>query len=225
MTNKAIAPALTAGQKVYNVFKRGMDILCALLGLVVLAVPFGILALVIRLDDRGPVFFRQERIGRHQKPFTMLKFRTMRTETPRNVPSHMLENPDQYMTRTGRFLRYTSMDELPQLINILRGEMSLIGHRPALPNEHIINDLRYTYGVHQLRPGLTGWAQIHGRDKVDLYTKAAMDREYLLHFGPVMDIRCFFGTFPVLLCEPKQPDTPAAPASSSADKIESGRIP
>lgn len=202
MTDRTIAaPALTPRQKAYGVFKRGMDILCSILGLIVLAIPFGILALAIRIDDHGPVFFRQERIGRNQTPFIMLKFRTMRIDTPHDVPSHMLDNPMQYMTRVGRFLRRTSLDELPQLVNILRGEMSIVGHRPALPNEHTINRIRDDYGVHQLRPGLTGWAQINGRDELDLYTKAALDRDYLSHFGLKMDIRCFFGTFPVVLCQ------------------------
>lgn len=223
MTNPTItAPKLTSGQRAYGFIKRGMDILCSILGLIVLALPFGILALAIRLDDRGPIFFRQERIGRYGKPFTMLKFRTMRTDTPHDVPSHLLSDADRYMTRTGRFLRRTSLDELPQLLNILRGEMSLIGHRPALPNEYAIHELRDSYGVHQLRPGLTGWAQIHGRDKVDFRTKAAMDREYLHHFGPMMDIHCFIGTFPVLLCRESgidhTPDNLPVPPSPGSEK-------
>lgn len=199
MTDHASAIALTAKQKAYGIFKRAGDILCSALGLVVLAIPFAVLAIAIRADDHGPVFFRQKRVGRNTNHFTMLKFRTMRTDTPRDVPTHMLTDPLQYLTRTGRFLRRTSLDELPQLINILRGEMSIVGPRPALPNQTDLNELRESYGVHQVRPGLTGWAQINGRDELEIPTKAALDREYLRRFGLRMDIRCFFGTFlPVL---------------------------
>ena len=200
MTDQTIAaPTLTTGQKIYGVFKRGMDILCSILGLIVLAIPFAILAIAIRSDDHGPVFFRQERVGRNREPFTMLKFRTMRTDTPHDVPTHMLADPMQYLTRTGRFLRRTSLDELPQLINILKGEMSVVGPRPALWNQTDLNELRESYGVHQVRPGLTGWAQINGRDELEVPVKAALDGEYLRRFGIAMDIRCFFGTFlPVL---------------------------
>lgn len=200
MTDQTVtAPTLTTGQKAYGVFKRGMDILCSILGLIVLAIPFAILAIAIRRDDHGPVFFRQERVGRNQKSFIMLKFRTMRTDTPHDVPTHMLSDPLQYLTRTGRFLRRTSLDELPQLINILKGEMSVVGPRPALWNQTDLNELRESYGVHQVRPGLTGWAQINGRDELEISVKAALDAEYLRLFGIAMDIRCFFGTFlPVL---------------------------
>ena len=200
MTNPTItARKLTSGQKAYGYFKRGMDILCSILGLIVLAIPFGILALAIRLDDHGPVFFRQERVGRDQKPFIMLKFRTMRTDTPHDVPTHMLADPMQYLTRTGRFLRRTSLDELPQLINILKGEMSIVGPRPALYNQTDLNEAREAYGVHQVRPGLTGWAQINGRDELEIPVKAALDAEYLRLFGIAMDLRCFFGTFLTVL--------------------------
>ena len=200
MTNPTItARKLTSGQKAYGYFKRGMDILCSILGLIVLAIPFGILALAIRLDDHGPVFFRQERVGQDQKPFIMLKFRTMRTDTPHDVPTHMLADPMQYLTRTGRFLRRTSLDELPQLINILKGEMSIVGPRPALYNQTDLNEAREAYGVHQVRPGLTGWAQINGRDELEIPVKAALDAEYLRLFGIAMDLRCFFGTFLTVL--------------------------
>ena len=201
MPQTTIAPALTARQKAYGVFKRGMDVLCSILGLIVLAIPFGVLALAIRADDHGPVFFRQERVGRDQKPFIMLKFRTMRTDTPRDVPTHLLADPMQYLTRTGRFLRRTSLDELPQLINILKGEMSVVGPRPALFNQTDLNEAREAYGVHQVRPGLTGWAQINGRDELEIPAKAALDGEYLRQFGLKMDLRCFFGTFLAVLSQ------------------------
>ena len=201
MSQPPTAPVLTARQKAYGVFKRGMDVLCSILGLIVLAIPFGVLALAIRLDDHGPVFFRQERVGRDQKPFIMLKFRTMRTDTPRDVPTHLLADPMQYLTRTGRFLRRTSLDELPQLINILKGEMSVVGPRPALFNQTDLNEAREAYGVHQIRPGLTGWAQINGRDQLETPVKAALDGEYLRRYGFKMDLRCFFGTFLAVLSQ------------------------
>ena len=190
---------LTTGQKVYGLLKNLLDFLISLAALLVLLLPLLLLAVIIKIDDPGPVFFRQKRIGKHQRPFMMLKFRTMRTATPKDTPTHLLKNPEQYITRTGRFLRKTSLDELPQLLNILAGQMSIVGPRPALWNQDDLNEAREALGVHQVRPGLTCWAQINGRDELEIPVKAALDGEYLQKFGLWMDIRCFFGTFLAVL--------------------------
>ena len=190
---------LTTGQKTYAVVKRIADFLIALAALLILALPLVILAIIIKIDDPGPVFFRQKRIGKNQRCFMMLKFRTMRTDAPKDMPTHLLKNPEQCITRAGRILRKTSLDELPQLLNILFGQMSIVGPRPALWNQDDLNAARESLGVHQIRPGLTGWAQINGRDELEIPVKAALDGEYLQKFGLWMDIRCFFGTFLAVL--------------------------
>ena len=189
---------LTAGKKTYMAIKSALDFLISLFALMFLAVPMLILALIIKLDDRGPVFFKQKRIGKDQKHFMMLKFRTMRTDTPKDTATHLLTDPQQYITKVGRFLRKTSLDELPQLINILCGHMSIVGPRPALWNQFDLAEEREKYGVHQVRPGLTGWAQVNGRDELEIPVKAKLDGEYIEKFGLVMDIRCFFATFGIL---------------------------
>ena len=189
---------LTAGKKTYMAIKSALDFLISLFALMFLAVPMLILALIIKLDDRGPVFFKQKRIGKDQKHFMMLKFRTMRTDTPKDTATHLLADPQQYITKVGRFLRKTSLDELPQLINILCGHMSIVGPRPALWNQFDLVEEREKYGVHQVRPGLTGWAQVNGRDELEIPVKAKLDGEYIEKFGLVMDIRCFFATFGIL---------------------------
>lgn len=186
---------LTSGQRLYLKFKYALDFLLSLAGLAVLSVPMLILMVVIKIDDPGPVFFRQKRIGKDQKTFYMLKFRTMKSETPRDMPTHLLRNPEQYITRVGRFLRKSSLDELPQILNILMGHMSVVGPRPALWNQFDLIEEREKYGAHQVRPGLTGWAQINGRDELEIPVKAALDGEYVRRLGPVMDLKCFFGTF------------------------------
>ncbi len=186
---------LTTGQRRYRIFKYALDFLIALTALTVLLIPMGILALVIKLDDRGPVLFRQKRIGKDRSHFMMLKFRTMRMDTPHDKPTHELADPQQYITRVGRFLRKTSLDELPQLLNILMGQMSFVGPRPALWNQFDLMEERERYGAHQVRPGLTGWAQINGRDELEIPVKAALDGEYIRKFGLKMDMACFFGTF------------------------------
>ena len=186
---------LTSGQKFYLYIKYTLDFILSLVGLILLAVPMLVLMLIIKIDDPGPVFFRQKRVGKDQRTFYMLKFRTMRSDTPRDMPTHLLKNPEQYITRVGRFLRKSSMDELPQIINILMGHMSLVGPRPALWNQDDLNRAREAYGVHQVRPGLTGWAQINGRDELEIPVKAALDGEYVRSLGPIMDLKCFFGTF------------------------------
>lgn len=186
---------LTAGQKAYLYIKYTLDFVVSLAGLIVLAIPMLVLMLTIKIDDPGPVFFRQKRVGKDQKTFYILKFRTMRSDTPQDMPTHMLKNPEQYITRMGHFLRKFSIDELPQIINILMGHMSIVGPRPALWNQFDLNQAREEYGVHQVRPGLTGWAQINGRDELEISAKAALDGEYVRSLGLIMDMKCFFGTF------------------------------
>lgn len=189
---------LTRGQRIYYAVKSALDFLISLVALILLALPMGIIALVIKLGDPGPVFFRQNRIGKDQITFSMLKFRTMRMDTPHDTPTHLLADPQRYITPVGRFLRKTSLDELPQLINILTGKMSIVGPRPALWNQFDLMEEREKYGAHQVRPGLTGWAQINGRDELEIPVKAALDGEYIRKFGFFMDIRCFFGTLGIL---------------------------
>ena len=189
---------LSTGKRVYYGLKAAMDFVISLVALVVLAVPMGILAVIIKLDDRGPVFFRQKRIGRDQKTFMILKFRTMRTDTPKDTATHLLADPQRYITKVGKFLRKTSLDELPQLLNILAGHMSIVGPRPALWNQYDLMEEREKYGVHQVRPGLTGWAQVNGRDELEIPVKARLDGQYIEKFGFLMDVRCFFATFGIL---------------------------
>ena len=189
---------LSTGKRVYYGLKVAMDFVISLVALVVLAIPMGILAVIIKLDDRGPVFFRQKRIGKDQKTFMMLKFRTMRTDTPKDTATHLLADPQRYITKVGKFLRKTSLDELPQLLNILAGHMSIVGPRPALWNQYDLMEEREKYGVHQVRPGLTGWAQVNGRDELEIPVKARLDGQYIEKFGFLMDVRCFFATFGIL---------------------------
>ena len=148
----------------YLKFKRIADFVLALVGLIVLSPLFVVLMVVIKADSKGPVFFKQKRIGIHKSHFNILKFRTMRVDTPKDTPTHLLENPDQYITKVGRFLRKTSLDELPQIINILKGDMSIIGPRPALWNQYDLIAERDKYGANDILPGLSGWAQVNGRD-------------------------------------------------------------
>lgn len=185
---------LTIRQKCYLTAKYILDFLIALCALAVLLLPMGILCAAIYLEDKGPVIFTQKRIGKDQKTFTLYKFRTMKMDTPHDTPTHLLADPQQYITKAGRFLRKFSLDELPQLLNILLGHMSLVGPRPALWNQYDLMAEREKYGVHQLRPGLTGWAQINGRDELEIPVKAALDGEYLRNVGLAMDVRCMFGT-------------------------------
>ena len=172
-----------------------MDSFLAAMGLIVLSPLFCALIIWIKLDSKGPVLFKQKRIGIHKKPFHILKFRTMRIDTPKDMPTHMLSNPEQYITRTGKFLRRTSLDELPQIFNIFKGDMSIVGPRPALWNQYDLIAERDKYGANDVLPGLTGWAQINGRDELEIPVKAKLDGEYVKKYGPGMDLRCFFGTF------------------------------
>lgn len=179
----------------YAYIKRGTDFVLSLLGLIVLSPLFLILIAAIRLDSPGPVLFKQKRVGIHKTHFSILKFRTMRIDTPRDMPTHLLQNSEQYITRMGKFLRKTSLDELPQIVNILKGDMAVVGPRPALWNQYDLIAERDKYGANDIRPGLTGWAQINGRDELEIPVKARLDGEYVEKMGLKMDLRCFFGTF------------------------------
>lgn len=179
----------------YRYLKRAIDVLLSGLGLVILSPVFLILIVAIKLDSKGPVLFRQKRVGIRKSHFNILKFRTMRIDTPKDMPTHLLQNPEQYITRVGKFLRKTSLDELPQIINILKGDMSIVGPRPALWNQYDLIAERDKYGANDIRPGLTGWAQINGRDELEIPVKARFDGEYVEKLGLRMDVRCFFGTF------------------------------
>ena len=180
-------------------FKRWLDIILSLGGMVCLSWLFLLLAVAIKLDSPGPVFFRQKRVGIRKTHFDILKFRTMRIDTPHDMPTHLLQNPDQYITRMGHFLRKTSLDELPQLWNIFVGDMAVIGPRPALWNQYDLLEERDKYGANDVRPGLTGWAQIHGRDELEIAEKAKLDGEYVQNMSLGMDVRCFFGTITAVL--------------------------
>ena len=178
----------------YLKVKRVVDIVLSLIGLIILSPLFLLLIILIKIDSRGPVLFTQKRVGIHKSYFQILKFRTMKIDTPKDVPTHKLDNPDQYITRMGKFLRKTSLDELPQIINILKGDMSIIGPRPALYNQYDLIKERDKYGVNDVIPGLTGWAQINGRDKLPIEEKARLDAEYVEKMSFTFDVRCFFGT-------------------------------
>ncbi len=175
-------------------FKRVIDIVLSGIGLLVLAVPMLIVAVIIRCEDPGPVIFKQKRIGLHKKCFSLYKFRSMRLDTPRDMPTHLLEKPEQYILKVGGFIRKTSIDELPQIWNIFKGDMSIIGPRPALWNQDDLIAERDKYGANDVKPGLTGWAQINGRDELEIPVKAKLDGEYVEKMSLGMDIRCFFGT-------------------------------
>jgi len=178
----------------YKFFKRTLDIVLSFFGMIVLSPFFLLLVLAIKLDSKGPVLFKQKRIGLHKKHFYILKFRTMRIDTPKDTPTHLLENPEQWITKVGKFLRKTSLDELPQIWNIFVGDMSIIGPRPALWNQYDLIEERDRYGANDVLPGLTGWAQIHGRDELPIGKKAELDGYYVQHLSFGLDVRCFFGT-------------------------------
>ena len=175
--------------------KRGFDMLLAVLGICFFALPMALIALLIKLDDGGPIFFTQRRVGRNKSLFDMYKFRTMKTSAPKDCPTHLLSDPKSHITRLGGFLRRSSLDELPQLFNILVGDMSVVGPRPALWNQQDLIDARDRAGACALRPGLTGWAQINGRDELPIARKAELDGEYARKISFGFDCRCFFGTF------------------------------
>ncbi len=174
--------------------KRFLDIVLSLIACVVLAIPMGIIALWVKADSPGPVFFRQRRVGAHKVHFNILKFRTMRGDTPHDVPTHLLKNADSYITRSGAFLRRTSLDELPQIYNILLGQMSIVGPRPALYNQYDLIEARDKVHANDLRPGLTGLAQVNGRDELPIDVKARYDGQYAAHVTFGMDLSIFLRT-------------------------------
>lgn len=174
--------------------KRGLDIFLSLLAIILLSWLFLFLSLLIKCTSKGPVFFRQKRVGIHKSYFNILKFRTMRIDTPKDMPTHMLNNPEQYITKIGRFLRRTSLDELPQLFNILVGHMSIVGPRPALWNQEDLIGERDLYGANDVRPGLTGLAQVNGRDELPIRDKAMLDGEYVKNIKISMDMKCVWKT-------------------------------
>lgn len=182
-----------------NLVKRLIDLVLSTVGIIVLAIPMGVIALIIKITDPGPVFFSQKRVGINKTHFNLYKFRSMKMSTPKDCPTHLLENPEQYITSIGKILRKSSLDELPQLFNIFKGEMSVIGPRPALWNQYDLIEERDKYGANDVKPGLTGWAQINGRDELEIDVKAKLDGEYVEKMSFVFDCKCFLGTITSVL--------------------------
>lgn len=180
-------------------FKRLLDVILSGCAIVILLPLLLIIAVAIQIDDPGPVMFRQKRVGIHKTHFSIMKFRTMKMDTPKDTPTHLLENPEQYITKVGKFLRKSSLDELPQIFQIFTGKMSIIGPRPALWNQFDLIAERDKYGANDVRPGLTGWAQINGRDELPIDVKARFDGEYVEKLSFLFDCKCFFGTIGAVL--------------------------
>jgi len=178
-----------------RVIKRIIDFILALVATILLSWLLLLIAIAIKAESKGPVFFRQKRVGLRKKHFEILKFRSMRIDTPKDQPTHLLQNPEAYITKVGKFLRKTSLDELPQMLNILKGDMSFVGPRPALWNQYDLIAERDKYGANDVMPGLTGWAQINGRDELEIPAKAKFDGEYVKKCSFLFDCKCFFGTF------------------------------
>jgi O-antigen biosynthesis protein WbqP len=183
----------------YVKIKRFIDIILSVIGLIILSPVFIIIVLSIKLDSKGPILFRQKRVGINKSHFYILKFRTMRIDTPKDTPTHLLKNPDQWITNVGKLLRKSSLDELPQIINILKGEMSIIGPRPALWNQYDLIDQRDIYHANSVLPGLTGWAQVNGRDELPVSVKAKLDGDYVREMSLSLDIKCFILTITSVL--------------------------
>lgn len=177
-----------------RLIKRVIDVVLSLLGLLILSPVFLLIIIAIKLDSKGPILFKQKRVGKDKVLFKIYKFRTMKVDTPKDAPTHLLKNPDFFITKVGKILRKTSLDELPQLINILKGEMSIIGPRPALWNQYDLVIERDKYQANEIYPGLTGWAQINGRDELPIQKKAALDGEYMKNISFLFDVKCFIGT-------------------------------
>lgn len=171
----------------------------SLIALVLLSPLFLILCVWIKLDSKGPILFKQKRVGKDKTYFYILKFRTMYVDTPKDMPTHLLANPDQYITKAGRFLRKTSLDELPQILNILKGDMAIIGPRPALWNQYDLIEERDRYHANEIKPGLSGWAQINGRDELEIEVKAKLDGEYVERSSFLFDVKCLIGTITSVL--------------------------
>lgn len=178
----------------YNVIKIIIDEIIALVALIILAIPFLVVAIIIKCTSKGPVFFKQKRVGKNNKLFYIHKFRTMRIDAPHDTATHLLENPDQYITKIGKFLRKTSMDELPQIIDVLFGKMNFIGMRPALWNQFDLIEARNKKNLYKAPVGISGWAQTHGRDTISIEDKVELDAYYYEHYGLWIDIKCFFLT-------------------------------
>ncbi len=185
----------------YKYVKRTADVVLSSVGAVVLAVPMAVIALCIKAESKGSVLFKQNRVGKDKKIFKIYKFRTMYSDTPKDIPTHLLNNPEAFITKTGRFLRKTSLDELPQLFNIIKGDMSIVGPRPALYNQYDLIAERDKYGANSIKPGLTGLAQIMGRDELPIEVKAAYDGEYVKKMGFITDVKIFLKTFVSVLKE------------------------
>ena len=179
--------------------KRLLDLVLSLMAIVALAVPMLVIAVLIKCDSKGPILFKQKRVGLHKTHFNILKFRTMRSDTPHDVPTHLLTSPEAYITPVGNVLRKTSLDELPQLFNILLGHMSIVGPRPALWNQFDLIESRDACGANDIRPGLTGWAQINGRDALGIVAKVEKDSEYVQKMSFLFDCKCVFGTVTAVL--------------------------
>lgn len=181
-------------------FKRFIDVMLSGLGLIILAIPMGIVAIAIKIEDPGPAIFKQKRVGIHKSYFSLYKFRSMKVATP-DIPTHLMEHPERYITKVGKFIRKTSIDELPQMWNIFKGDMTIIGPRPALWNQDDLIAERDKYGANDVKPGLTGWAQINGRDELEIPVKAKLDGDYVKRMGFGMDLRRFFGSIFAVLRE------------------------
>ncbi len=179
----------------YPILKRGLDFLISTLAILFLSPVLILIALAIKIDSKGPVLFKQKRVGKDKKHFMIYKFRSMYVDAPSDMPTHLLKDPSAMITRVGAFLRKTSLDELPQLINIFKGDMSIVGPRPALWNQYDLIEERDKYGANQIRPGLTGWAQINGRDELEIDEKSKLDGYYVQHMSLSLDAKCFLGTF------------------------------
>ena len=178
----------------YKIIKRILDFLISLFAIIVLLPVLAITSIAVKTDSKGPVFFVQKRVGKDKKHFNMYKFRSMRTDTPHDMPTHLLNNPDVFITKVGKFLRKSSLDELPQLFNILKGDMSIVGPRPALWNQADLIAERDKYSANDIRPGLTGWAQVNGRDELEIDVKAKYDGEYVKKMSLMFDIKCIIDT-------------------------------
>lgn len=185
---------LTFKQKCYLPIKRLIDLVLSVCGLIVLSPLLIAIVIAIKLDSKGPVIFKQKRVGKNKTYFNIWKFRTMRIDAPKDMPTHLLSSPDAYITKIGKFLRQTSLDELPQILQIVVGKMSIIGPRPALWNQYDLIEERDKYGANDITPGLTGWAQVNGRDELEIPVKAKLDGEYVEKMGFMMDCKCFIMT-------------------------------
>ena len=188
-------PYLCQNKIIYSKIKRILDFIISVTGIIILSPLFIFLIILIKLDSKGPIFFKQRRIGINKSEFNIIKFRTMKIETPKDTATHLLDNPEKYITRVGKFLRKSSLDELPQIINIIKGEMGIVGPRPALWNQYDLIEERDKYGANNILPGLTGWAQINGRDELPVDIKAKYDGYYVKNRSILFDIKCFFYTF------------------------------